>query len=79
MMQQQTSDGDDDDDRLPTPPPHALTAPLAAPSSSLGLAYISMSENRKNVRSSILPILLRFETLIAAATHVMQVYLEGTQ
>jgi len=69
MTQQQMSDGDDD--RLPAPP-HARTAPLAAPSSSRGLAYISMSENRKNVRSSILPILLRFETLIAALTHIMQ-------
>jgi len=60
MMQQQTSDGEDD--RLATPP-QARTAPLAAPSSSRGLAYIRMSENKKNVRSSILPTLLRFETL----------------
>jgi len=70
MMQQQTSDGDDDD-RLPTPP-HARTAPLVAPSNSRGFAYISMSENRKNVRSSILPILLRFETFIVTITSTMQ-------
>jgi len=68
MMQQQTSDGEDDDDRLLTPP-HARTAPLVAPSNSRGFAYISISENRKNVRSSILPILLRFETLIAVVTY----------
>jgi len=61
MIQQQTSDGEDEDDLLPTPP-QALTAPLAAPSSSRGLAYIRMSENRKNVRSAILPTLLRFAT-----------------
>jgi len=72
MIQQQISDGEDDDDRLLTPP-HARTAPLAAPSSRRGLAYITMSENRKNVRSSILLRLLRFETLITAVTHIMQV------
>ena len=63
MIQQQTSDGDDDD-RLLTPP-QARTAPLAAPSSSRGLAYIRMSENRKNVRSSIRPTLDRFDTFPA--------------
>jgi len=70
MMQQQTSDGEDDDDLFPTPP-HARTAPLAAPSSSRGFAYIRMSENRKNVRSSILPTLLRFETLTATVKHLL--------